>query len=124
MGTQTANRARVLVALRRWRPNASLRRLGDLMNSAKSMTINGDHAVTAPLPLAIVIYGSLRVKVEDGPWQWVGPGEIFGSSQYETRPIETPVTIVSVSKTAQYLALPYTAIESSARVPGHPEGVQ
>lgn len=46
MGTRTAKRSQMLVALRRWMPNASLRRIGDLLDQAKVITeLVMEHAV-------------------------------------------------------------------------------
>jgi hypothetical protein len=126
MGAQTATRAQVLVALRRWKPNMSLRRLGDLIDSGKLMSVKGDHEIPASLAFGVVIEGAMRIKVEDAPWRWVGPGETFGTSEYELTPRDMPVTIVGVSNTTRYLAFAHDSVEGlnfSARAPERPAGV-
>lgn len=114
MGTQSVNRAQVLIALRRSLPNMSLRRLGDLVDSAKLVTVSGKKESVASLAFGLVLDGTLRVTMEGAPTRWVGPGEVFGASLYEHQKIDNPVKLAGSSNTVRYLAFSHATMETIA----------
>jgi|GEM_PF-6509961 hypothetical protein len=109
MGRRTATRTHVLVALRRYKPNMSLRRLGDLIDSATLEEVKGDVVSEGSLAFGIVRDGLLRVTV-DGETQWVGPGEVFGISQYLLKSGNYQMKITGMQPANHYLAFTHEMV--------------
>lgn len=110
MGTRSATRSQILVTLRRWMPNASVRRLGDLLDRAKLIELEGKASPTTQLAFGLVLDGTLRVAVEGGETRWVRPGEVFGMAQYELNHEDHRLTVTKTTKTAQFLAFSHADI--------------
>ena len=104
MGAQRATRSQMLVELRRWLPNASLRKLGDMIDGAKLVVIEGQSESSTSLAFGLVLDGRLRVTAEGAETRWVGPGEIFGMIQYAMHRMDAPVLLTSTTNTVRYLA--------------------
>lgn len=104
MGVRNASRSQILVALRRSMPNVSVRRLGDLIDRAKLVELEGKEAPTVPLAFGLVLDGTVRVTAEGADTRWVGPGEVFGMAQYEIYHTDTRISLTSTTKKAHYLA--------------------
>lgn len=120
MGTQSATRSQMLVALRRWMPNASLRRIGDILDQAKVITVEGKAEYSTSLAFGMVLDGTLRVAMEGGETRWIGPGDVFGMAQYELNRVDSAARLMgTTTKTVRYLAFSHADIASldSARQP-------
>jgi hypothetical protein len=119
MGTQSATRSQMMVALRRWMPNASLRRIGDLLDQAKVMTMEGKSELSTSLAFGLVLEGTMRVTVEGGETRWIGPGEVFGIGRYQLNRADAPTLLTNTTKSARYLAFSHADIAplTGARLP-------
>jgi len=87
----------------------SLRRLGDLIDSATLEEVKGDVVSEGSLAFGIVRDGLLRVTV-DGETQWVGPGEVFGISQYLLKSGNYQMKITGMQPANHYLAFTHEMV--------------
>lgn len=116
MGVRSATRSQILVALRRWMPNVSVRKLGDMLDRAKLVELDVKGAPPATLAFGLVLDGTVRVTVEGGDTRWVGPGEVFGMAQYELNQSDNHVLLRSTTKTAHYLAFSHADVATHGLV--------
>jgi len=122
MGTKSATRSQMLVALRRWMPNASLRRIGDLLDQAKVVTVEAKGETWTSIAFGMVLDGTLRVAREGGEARFIGPGEVFGMAQYELNRFDSPVVLSGATKTTRYLAFSHADVASFDSARRSPEG--
>lgn len=102
MGTEHTTRPQILLALRRWKPRMSLRRLGDMINGAQLHVVEAKTESSAMLAFGIVLDGTLLVRIGEEQWL-LGPGEVFGMSQYAVKEGNSPVSLRSTTGTVRYL---------------------
>lgn len=122
MGIRTATRSQLLMTLRRWMPTMSLRRLGDVLDGAKLVTIEGNSESTATAAFGLVLEGMLHVAVEGENSRWVGPGEIFGMTTYRFSGKDSAMSLSARTQTVRYLAFSQSELTtlSFIRRPGSP----
>jgi hypothetical protein len=116
VGVRSATRSQILVALRRWMPNVSVRKLGDLIDRAKLVELDNKGAPSAILAFGLVLDGTIRVMVEGGDTRWVGPGEVFGMAQYQLSQGDMRLLLTSTTKTAHYLAFTHANVATQGLV--------
>lgn len=112
MGTRTATRSQMLVALRRWMPNASIRRIGDLLDQAKVISVEAKSEYSTSIAFGMVLDGTLRISMEGSEPRWIGPGEVFGMAQYELNRFDSAVRLEGTTKPVRYLAFSHADIAS------------
>lgn len=112
MAIRTATRSQLLMTLRRWMPGTSLRRLGDVLSSAKLVTVEGNAESMTTAAFGLVVQGTLQVKVEGEGSHWVGPGEIFGISQYQFSGKDAAMVLSARVQTVRYLAFSQSTLRT------------
>lgn len=126
MANQAMTRSQLLVTLRHWLPNASLRRLGDLVDSANVVTLEkpapDKQTVPAKVPLAfgVVLQGTLRVTIEGEGTRWVRPGDIFGMTRYQTTRQDALASLVCATPTVQILSFTMNDVSGFGYVRAQP----
>ncbi len=108
MGAQSATRSQMLMTLRNRMPNASLRRIGDMLNNANVLALEKPKTETTQsqtflsVAFGLVLEGTLRVH-EGGETRWVRPGELFGMNQYQQTGKEASISVTCATQAVRVL---------------------
>lgn len=112
MAIRTATRSQLLMTLRRSMPGTSLRRLGDVLSSAKLVTVESNAKSMTTAAFGLVVQGNLQVTIEGEGSHWVGPGEIFGISRYQFSGKDAAMVLNARAQTVHYLAFSQSTLRT------------
>ncbi len=112
MAIRTATRSQLLMTMRRWMPAMSLRRLGDILSDATLVTVESNAESVTTAAFGLVVEGTLQVRVEGEGSHWVGPGEIFGISQYQFSGKDAAMVLSARAQPVRYLAFSQSTLRT------------
>jgi hypothetical protein len=89
-----------------------------MVDGAQLLTLDAQKDAPASLAFGLVLKGTLRVTADSGETRWVGPGDMFGMTQYELNPGDNSLLLRSTITAVSYLAFSaeHVAKQGFARV--------